>query len=116
MSVMRVLANEAKHPGKPDPVSSVLKLRGSELQQEATELLVDVLGPSALPYREAPYVPHGFTSLPDGAVDALPTYFNWRKASIYSGSSEVQRSTTPRPRASLASASCSMILGIVASS
>jgi alkylation response protein AidB-like acyl-CoA dehydrogenase len=92
MSVLRVLANEGKNPGKPDPVSSVLKLRGSELQQEASELLVDVLGPNALPYRESPDVPDGFSALPDGAVDALPTYFNWRKASIYAGSNEVQRS------------------------
>jgi alkylation response protein AidB-like acyl-CoA dehydrogenase len=74
----------------------VLKLRGSELQQEATELLVDALGPSALPYRDTPTVAHGFASLPDGAVDAMPTYFNWRKASIYSGSSEVQRSIIAR--------------------
>jgi len=96
MSVMRVLANEAKHPGTPDPVSSVLKLRGSELQQEATELLVDVLGPAALGYRETAGVSEGFTALPDGAVDAMPTYFNWRKASIYSGSSEVQRSIIAR--------------------
>ena len=96
MSVMRVLANEAKHPGTPDPVSSVLKLRGSELQQEATELLVDVLGPAALGYRETAEVSEGFTALPDGAVDAMPTYFNWRKASIYSGSSEVQRSIIAR--------------------
>ena len=96
MSVMRVLANEAKHPGKPDPVSSVLKLRGSELQQEATELLVDVLGPAALGYRETAKVSEGFAALPDGAVDAMPTYFNWRKASIYSGSSEVQRSIIAR--------------------
>jgi alkylation response protein AidB-like acyl-CoA dehydrogenase len=96
MSVLRVLANEAKHPGEPDPVSSVLKLRGSELQQEATELLVDVLGPAALGYRETAGVPEGFTALPDGAVDAMPTYFNWRKASIYSGSSEVQRSIIAR--------------------
>ena len=96
MSVMRVLANEAKHPGKPDPVSSVLKLRGSELQQEATELLVDVLGPAALGYRETAKVSEGFSALPDGAVDAMPTYFNWRKASIYSGSSEVQRSIIAR--------------------
>ena len=36
-------------------------------------------------------------SLPaDGAIDAMPTYFNWRKASIYSGSSEVQRSIIAR--------------------
>src|SRR6202041_738663 len=69
MSVMRVLANEAKHPGKPDPLSSVLKLRGSELQQDASELLVDVLGPAALGYREKAKVSEGFTALPDGAVD-----------------------------------------------
>jgi hypothetical protein len=92
MSVLRVLDTEKRlGPGKPDPVSSVLKLKGSELQQEATELLVDVLGPAALAYRESADVPAGFAPLPEGALDALPTYFNWRKASIYSGSNEVQR-------------------------
>jgi alkylation response protein AidB-like acyl-CoA dehydrogenase len=91
MSVLRVLANETKHPGKPDPVSSLLKLRGSELQQEASELLMDVVGPAGLAYRESADVAEGFSALPDGAVDAYPTYFNWRKASIYSGSNEVQR-------------------------
>jgi alkylation response protein AidB-like acyl-CoA dehydrogenase len=92
MSVLRVLAREhTLPPGTPDPVSSVLKLRGSELQQDASELLVDVLGPAALPYRESADVPAGFAALPEGAVDALPTYFNWRKASIYAGSNEVQR-------------------------
>ncbi|GAB2471913.1 acyl-CoA dehydrogenase family protein [Jatrophihabitans fulvus] len=92
MSVLRVLDTERKlGPGKPDPVSSVLKLKGSELQQEATELLVDVLGPQALAYREDTAVADGFDAPADGALDALPTYFNWRKASIYSGSNEVQR-------------------------
>jgi alkylation response protein AidB-like acyl-CoA dehydrogenase len=92
MTVLRVLARESSlPPGTPDPVSSVLKLKGSELQQEATELLVDVLGPAALPYRESAAVPDGFAELPEGALDAMPTYFNWRKASIYSGSNEVQR-------------------------
>jgi alkylation response protein AidB-like acyl-CoA dehydrogenase len=92
MSVLRVLAREGSLPaGTPDPVSSVLKLKGSELQQDASELLVDVLGPAGLAYREHATVPDGFAALPEGAVDALPTYFNWRKASIYSGSNEVQR-------------------------
>ena len=92
MSVMRVLAREASLPkGMPDPTSSVLKLKGSELQQEASEILVDVLGPAALAYREDTEVPDGFAPLPEGAKDALPTYFNWRKASIYAGSNEVQR-------------------------
>jgi alkylation response protein AidB-like acyl-CoA dehydrogenase len=92
MSVLRVLAREhTLPPGVPDPVSSVLKLRGSELQQEAAELIVDALGPAALPYRETYTVPDGFPELREAAVDALPTYFNWRKASIYAGSNEVQR-------------------------
>ncbi len=86
MSVLRVLAREESLPrGTPDPVSSVLKLKGSELQQEATELLVDLLGPAALPYRDED------ADTSEGAVDAFPTYFNWRKASIYAGSNEVQR-------------------------
>jgi alkylation response protein AidB-like acyl-CoA dehydrogenase len=97
MSVLRVLAREASlPPGVPDPTSSVLKLKGSELQQDATELLVDILGPAGLAYRERDEVPDGFADLPEGAVDAMPTYFNWRKASIYSGSSEVQRSIIAR--------------------
>jgi len=92
MSVMRVLAREASLPkGMPDPTSSVLKLKGSELQQEASELLVDVMGPAALAYRESGEVPDGFSPVPEGATDAMPTYFNWRKASIYAGSNEVQR-------------------------
>ncbi|MGH3744665.1 MAG: acyl-CoA dehydrogenase family protein, partial [Mycobacteriales bacterium] len=92
MSVLRVLAREASMtPGMPDPVSSVLKLRGSELQQDATELLMDVLGPAGLAYRETDEVPDGFSPPPEGAIDAMPTYFNWRKASIYAGSNEVQR-------------------------
>jgi alkylation response protein AidB-like acyl-CoA dehydrogenase len=61
------------------------------LQQEATELLVEALGPGALAYRESAEVPDGFNALPEGALDAMPTYFNWRKASIYAGSNEVQR-------------------------
>jgi alkylation response protein AidB-like acyl-CoA dehydrogenase len=86
MSVLRALAREASLPaGQPDPVSSVLKLRGSQLQQDASELLVDVIGPEALPYRDG-------AGLPEGAADAMPRYFNWRKATIYAGSSEVQRS------------------------
>jgi alkylation response protein AidB-like acyl-CoA dehydrogenase len=92
MSVLRVLAREASlPPGMPDPTSSVLKLRGSELQQAASELLVDALGPAGLAYRESAVVAGGFPPLPEGAVDAFPTYFNWRKASIYAGSNEVQR-------------------------
>ncbi|MGO8935930.1 MAG: acyl-CoA dehydrogenase family protein [Mycobacterium sp.] len=71
--------------GTPNPASSVLKLRGSQLQQVATELLVEVAGPDALPADGEDI------SSPNWAQASAPRYLNWRKASIYGGSSEVQR-------------------------
>jgi alkylation response protein AidB-like acyl-CoA dehydrogenase len=46
LTALRVVAHSAG--GKPHPASSVLKLRGTELQQAATELLVDIAGPLSL--------------------------------------------------------------------
>ncbi|MGY1750315.1 acyl-CoA dehydrogenase family protein [Modestobacter sp. SYSU DS0511] len=84
LTALRVVANSAD--GKPHPASSVLKLRGSELQQAATELLVDVAGPLAVA---------SFTGadsdVPEWAQVAAPHYLNHRKVSIYGGSNEVQR-------------------------
>ncbi|MFC9963158.1 acyl-CoA dehydrogenase family protein [Nocardia ignorata] len=77
----RVVAGSAD--GAPNPVSSILKLRGTELQQAVTELLVDIAGPDSLA-RE--------TDEPDWARRSTATYLNYRKTSIYGGSSEVQRS------------------------
>ncbi|WP_153504445.1 acyl-CoA dehydrogenase family protein [Cumulibacter manganitolerans] len=91
MTQMRILSTQAKGSDKPDPRSSVLKLVGSKLQQDVTELLVDVLGPDGLYFRDSYDAPEGFSPVPGGAVDALPTYFNFRKVTIYGGSSEVQR-------------------------
>jgi alkylation response protein AidB-like acyl-CoA dehydrogenase len=71
--------------GKPNPASSVLKLRGSQLQQLATELLVEVAGPGALP------VDAGDIATPEWAQSSAPHYLNYRKTSIYGGSNEVQR-------------------------
>jgi alkylation response protein AidB-like acyl-CoA dehydrogenase len=74
--------------GKPNPASSVLKLRGSQLQQLATELLVEVAGPDALPV-DGPDV--GDIASPEWAQSSAPHYLNYRKTSIYGGSNEVQR-------------------------
>jgi alkylation response protein AidB-like acyl-CoA dehydrogenase len=71
--------------GKPNPASSVLKLRGSQLQQVATELLVEVAGADALP------VDGDDIASPGWAQTSARRYLNWRKTSIYGGSSEVQR-------------------------
>ncbi|NEK58655.1 acyl-CoA dehydrogenase [Geodermatophilus sabuli] len=84
LTALRVVANSAD--GKPHPASSVLKLRGSELQQAATELIVDIAGPLSL----ASSAGEG-SDVPDWARVATPEYLNHRKVSIYGGSNEVQR-------------------------
>src|SRR5204862_23844 len=51
MTQLRVVAAERNRKDKkPDPASSILKIKGSEIQQTITELLVEVVGPYALPY------------------------------------------------------------------
>jgi alkylation response protein AidB-like acyl-CoA dehydrogenase len=68
---LRTLAAESagKRPG---PESSILKIKGTELQQRITELALDALGPYAERH-------------------VAPKYFNQRKASIYAGSNEIQK-------------------------
>ncbi|WP_068396215.1 acyl-CoA dehydrogenase family protein [Kribbia dieselivorans] len=85
LTVLRV-AGTSKD-GKPDPASSILKLRGSEIQQDVIELVMDIAGPASLTW---PAVEG--TSQADWTAGTTPTYLNFRKATIYGGSSEVQRS------------------------
>ena len=84
LTALRVVANSTD--GKPHPASSVLKLKGTELQQAVSELLVDLGGPLSL----ASGAGEG-SDIPDWARVAAPTYLNLRKASIYGGSNEIQR-------------------------
>ncbi|AXT86276.1 acyl-CoA dehydrogenase [Aeromicrobium sp. A1-2] len=84
LTALRVVANSAD--GKPHPASSVLKLRGTELQQAVTELIVDLAGPASLASGAGED-----SDVPEWARVATPNYLNFRKASIYGGSNEVQR-------------------------
>ena len=90
---IHVLAAEKhREKGKPDPASSILKIKGSEIQQATTELLMEVVGPYSMPYQDEPE--HGTNEPPigpDWAGSVAPTYFNWRKISIYGGSNEIQK-------------------------
>lgn len=83
LTALRVVAHSEE--GKPHPASSVLKLDGTQLQQEVTELIVDLAGPAALS-RGA-----DGGALPTWAAHASARYLNMRKASIYGGSNEIQR-------------------------
>ncbi|MDZ4693191.1 acyl-CoA dehydrogenase family protein [Terricaulis sp.] len=89
MTELRVLARESAGKG-PGPESSLLKIKGTEIQQRLTELTLEAVGNYAQPY------PRGLGSNefpvgPDYSGAAAPIYFNWRKASIYGGSNEIQR-------------------------
>jgi len=90
---LRTLA--AVEVGKaPGPESSILKIRGTEVQQSIDELIVEAAGYYALPYVPQQYDPEfpvddriGF----DAETRSSLVYFNNRKASIYGGSNEIQK-------------------------
>jgi alkylation response protein AidB-like acyl-CoA dehydrogenase len=90
--VLRVLSDESAGKG-PGPEASFLKIRGTEVQQGITELLIEAIGNYA-----HPFVPESMETGwnenpigPDHAASIAPHYFNWRKASIYGGSNEIQK-------------------------
>jgi alkylation response protein AidB-like acyl-CoA dehydrogenase len=89
LTALRVVAHSAD--GRPHPASSVLKVRGTELQQAVSELVVDLTGPAA-----ATSSAGDDGTAPEWARHAVPTYLNLRKASIYGGSNEIQRQIIAR--------------------
>lgn len=86
LTSMRFLDKMRRTGQPPGADVSMLKIRGTEVQQMITELMVQAAGPMAQPFK----------AVDDGAIDHFtsrlsPRYFNFRKASIYAGSNEIQR-------------------------
>jgi len=84
----------ADRDGKaPGPEASILKIKGTEIQQELTELMMDAVGPYALPHLPMAWGDHwiGAHVGPDYAAPLAARYFNYRKTTIYGGSNEIQR-------------------------
>src|SRR3984885_12790205 len=93
MTQLRVVAAErGRDRNKPDPYSSILKIKGAEIQQATSALMLEIVGPYALPFvaEDAPAGANEPPVGPDWASPVAPTYFNWRKVSIYGGSNEIQ--------------------------
>jgi alkylation response protein AidB-like acyl-CoA dehydrogenase len=95
MLVLRVLSAERSGKQALD-IAGLLKIRGSEIQQRYTELMMLAAGPFALPLiheaMDAGW--QGDQAFPGGALHCAPlasNYFNMRKTTIYGGSNEVQR-------------------------
>ncbi len=75
------------------PESSLLKCKGTELQQRLTELAAEAAGNYLFPFCH-PAPTKGLNWEPIGSIEsnkAGPAYFNTRKVSIYAGSNEIQR-------------------------
>jgi alkylation response protein AidB-like acyl-CoA dehydrogenase len=88
---LRTLAAESAGKG-PGPESSLLKIKGTEIQQRVNELALEAVGHYGAPYfRGFPAGDNRYPIGPDYAHDTAPTYFNGRKTSIYGGSNEIQR-------------------------
>jgi len=86
LTSMRFLDKMRRSGQPPGADVSMLKIRGTEIQQALTELMMQAVGPMAQP----------FVAVDDGAIDHFtsrlaPRYFNFRKTSIYAGSNEIQR-------------------------
>lgn len=89
---LRTLAAESAGRG-PGPESSILKIKGTEIQQRLTELTLEAVGNYAAPYTAGMEL-DGSNERgvgPDHSNFTAETYFNMRKTSIYGGSNEIQR-------------------------
>jgi len=89
---LRVLSAEAERRA-PGPEASILKVKGTEIQQAITELLVQAAGPYALPLRREAMAAgyDGEAVGPEYAAPLAANYLNMRKLSIYGGSNEIQK-------------------------
>lgn len=73
-------------------VSSLLKTRGTELQQAVTELSAEAIGYYGFPFKQDTMAQGNENDIGgDGAAVIVPRYFNTRKTTIYAGSNEIQR-------------------------
>ena len=79
--------DQMRRSGKPPGADvSMLKIKGTEIQQAITELMMQAAGPLAQAYR--PLDPMDFDHF---TARLAPRYCNMRKATIYAGSNEIQR-------------------------
>jgi alkylation response protein AidB-like acyl-CoA dehydrogenase len=85
---LRTLAGESSGKG-PGPESSILKIKGTEIQQRLQDLALEAAGHYGAPFLGE--AGHNSGIGPQHALDLAGDYFNGRKTSIYGGSNEIQR-------------------------
>jgi len=76
----------------PGPESSILKIKGTEVQQMIDELYLEVAGIYALPFVPEQYEQSDVESIgPHFAANTAPHYYNNRKVTIFGGTNEIQK-------------------------
>jgi alkylation response protein AidB-like acyl-CoA dehydrogenase len=82
----------------PGALSSMLKILGSQVKQQITELTATAVAYYGLPFQPQALNPYCSAEAvgPRHAVTAMPKYLNERAATIYSGASEIQRDVLAR--------------------
>ncbi len=89
---LRVVSADAERKA-PGPEASILKVKGTEIQQLLGELMMEAIGPYAAPYNPDDFE-MDYKGVPIGPANTAPLaahYFNLRKTSIYGGSNEIQK-------------------------
>lgn len=89
---MKVLS-EIATGGAPGPESSVLKIKGTEIQQKLTELRLELAAYNGFIYHDPENEKEGEPLYihSQGADMTAQEYFNYRKTTIYGGSNEIQK-------------------------
>ena len=89
---LRALSAESQKRA-PGPEASILKIKGTEIQQSLSELMMYAVGPYALPFKRGSAEEGDLKTVagPTYAGTLAATYCNMRKVSIYGGSNEIQR-------------------------
>lgn len=87
LTQLRVVSADA-HGGGAGSAASILKVKGTEIQQRMSELVLELAGPAGLAMPD-----HAAGPDPDNdwIAAAAPFYFHMRKPSIYGGANEVQK-------------------------
>jgi alkylation response protein AidB-like acyl-CoA dehydrogenase len=89
---LRVISAETEKRA-PGPEASILKIKGSEIQQMISELAMQAVGHYGVPYQHDA-LDGGWKGAPIGPDYSAPVtgnYFNLRKTTIYGGSNEIQK-------------------------
>jgi alkylation response protein AidB-like acyl-CoA dehydrogenase len=80
--------DQMRRTGQPPGADvSMLKIKGTEIQQSLTELMMQAVGPMAQPFKPVDHA-EAFDAF---TASLTPRYANTRKTTIYAGSNEIQR-------------------------